>query len=310
MAKRAKGLQSGCALLRRGVCSAKGTETTGETRSRPMGVSDPRRQESQMNRFRISVIFVVLFLSSPITVLADLKVITAKESDLPFELSASRFSNSPSKFSNSVSKFSNSPSKFSNSPSKFDNSPSRYENGRSGNRRLLLEQEANIIYIGYYVRGDDGLMNFFSSNGTRMFYSPSDTDALFGGENGEFCGTLATLNGEKVLVLTEMGQLAFMKEGVSLSSQPAGKPSDNPGSSSGGSSGHWIQENIDSGSMMVLEDGSIWKIDPLDKVEAMLWLPFSNITIVPSNDGSPGYDYLLINTDDGEKAHAKYLGRR
>lgn len=263
-----------------------------------------------MNKLPIIVLFVVLLVSAPITVFADLKVITAKESDLPFQLSPSKFSNSTSKFSNSVSKFSNSPSKFSNSPSKFDNSPSKFENGKSGNRRLLLEQEGDYFYIGYYVWGDDGLMNFFSSNGTRMFYSPSDTDALFGGENGEFCGTLATLKSEKVLVLTEKGQLAFMKEGVSLSGQPAGKPRGNTGQYSGGSSGHWIQENIDSGSIMVLEDGSIWKIDPLDKIEAMLWLPISNITIVHSNDGSPGYDYLLINTDDGEKAHAKYLGKR
>lgn len=263
-----------------------------------------------MNKLPIIFLFAVLLISAPVTVFADLKVITAKESDLPFELSPSKFSNSPSKFSNSVSKFSNSPSKFSNSPSKFDNSPSKFENGKSGNRRLLLEQEGSYFYIGYYVWGDDGLVNFFSPNGTRMFYSPSDTDALFGGENGEFCGTLATLKDEKVLVLTEKGQLAFMKEGVSLSNQPAGKPRRNSGQYSGGSSGHWIQENIDSGSMVVLEDGSIWKIDPLDKIEAMLWLPISNITIIRSNDGSPGYDYLLINTDDGEKAHAKYLGSK
>jgi len=134
---------------------------------------------------------------------------------------------------------------------------------------------------------------------------------LFGGEDGKFCGTLATLKDEKVLVLTEKGQLAFMKEGISLSSQPAGKPKQNIGQYySGGSSGHWIQENIDSGSMIVLEDGSIWKINPPDKIEAMLWLPISNITIITSDNGSPGYDYLLINADNGEKAHAKYFGSK
>lgn len=263
-----------------------------------------------MKKLPISVLFLVLLIASPVTAFADLKVITAKESDLPFELSPSKFSNSPSKFSNSVSKFSNSPSKFSNSPSKFDNSPSKFDNGPSGNRRLLLEKEGSYFCIGYYVWGDDGLINFFSSNGERLFYSPAETDALFGGEDGEFCGTLATLKDEKVLVLTEKGQLAFVKEGISLSSQPAAKPKQNTGKYSGGSSGHWIQENIDSGSMMVLEDGSIWGIDPLDKIDAMLWLPISNITIVTSDNGSPGYEYLLINTDDGEKAHAKYLGSK
>ena len=249
-------------------------------------------------------------MAVPTTVIADLNVIVANESDFPFALSPSKFSNSPSKFSNSVSKFSNSPSKFSNSSSKFDNSPSKFDNGKSGNRHLLLEKEGSYFYIGYYVWGDDGLINFFSSDGKRLFYSPSETDALFGGEDGEFCGALAVLNDENVLVPTEEGQLAFMKEGVFLSIQPASKPKQNSDQYLGGSSGHWIQENIDSGSKMILEDGSIWEIDPLDKIDAMLWLPISDITIVTSDNGSSGYEYLLINTDDGEKAHAKYLGSK
>jgi len=73
--------------------------------------------------------------------------------------------------------------------------------------------------------------------------------------------------------------------------------------------GHWIKKNVDSGTYIILEDGSLWQIDPLDKIDAMLWLPISNIIVVESSSGSPGYDYLLINTDDGEKAHAKYMGQ-
>jgi len=74
--------------------------------------------------------------------------------------------------------------------------------------------------------------------------------------------------------------------------------------------GHWIQKNIDSGTYMTLEDGSLWQFDPLDKIDAMLWLPVTEITVTESSSGSPGYDYLLINTDDGEKAHAKYIGQK
>jgi hypothetical protein len=264
----------------------------------------------KMKRFQISIVFLILLMVAPPTVFADLKVIVAKESDLSFALSPSTFSNSPSNFSNSVSKFSNSPSKFSNSPSKFDNTPSKFDNGKNGNQRLLLEKEEGFFYIGYYVWGEDALINFFSSNGRRLFYSPSETDAVFGGENGEFCGTMATLEAEKVLVLTEKGQLALMEEGVSLSSQPTSNPKQNTGQYPGWSNGHWIQENSDNGSMIVLEDGSIWKIDPLDKIDAMLWLPISSITVVTSDNGSAGYEYLLINTDDGEKVHAKYLGSK
>jgi len=88
------------------------------------------------------------------------------------------------------------------------------------------------------------------------------------------------------------------------------KQQSNGGMYSGGSGGHWISKNIDSGSFMILEDNSFWKIDPYDKTNAMLWLPISNITITESSNGSPGFDYLLINTDDGEKAHAKYMGQK
>jgi hypothetical protein len=240
---------------------------------------------------------------------ADLEVISAKEAELPFALSPSKFSNSPSKFSNSISKFSNSASKFSNSPSKFDNSPSKHDNGKSGKNRLLIKKSGSYYYVGYYVWSDDGLMNFFSPKGTRLFYSPADTGAVFDGSDGKFSGTLASIKNEDVLVITESGQIAFAKEGISLS-ESAQKKSNSSGSYAGGGSGHWIQENIDSGSIILLEDGSLWQVDPMDKIDAMLWLPISNITIVTSSSGSPGYEYLLINTDDNEKAHAKYLGSK
>ncbi len=74
--------------------------------------------------------------------------------------------------------------------------------------------------------------------------------------------------------------------------------------------GHWIKKNIGRGEFIVLEDGSLWEIDRLERIDASLWLRTSDITVVESDRGSPGYDYLLINTDDGEKAHAKYMGKR
>ena len=74
--------------------------------------------------------------------------------------------------------------------------------------------------------------------------------------------------------------------------------------------GHWIDKNIDQGEYLVLEDDSLWKVDPLDTSDTSLWLETSDITVAKSTDGSPGYDYVLINTDDREKAHAKYMGDR
>lgn len=82
------------------------------------------------------------------------------------------------------------------------------------------------------------------------------------------------------------------------------------GAYAGVGGGHWIQKNVDSGTYIILEDGSLWKIDPLDKIDAMLWLPISNIAVIESSSGALGFDYLLINIDDGEKAHAKYMGQQ
>jgi hypothetical protein len=68
--------------------------------------------------------------------------------------------------------------------------------------------------------------------------------------------------------------------------------------------GHWIKSKSDDGDIITLEDGSIWQVDLLDRIEAKLWLPLTDITVIESAIG-----YLLINTDDGEQAHAKLLSQ-
>lgn len=72
--------------------------------------------------------------------------------------------------------------------------------------------------------------------------------------------------------------------------------------------GHWITENAD-GKVITLEDGSLWQINPIDQVDTVLWLPVTDIVVMPAENSIGGYDYILLSKDDGEKAHAKYLGR-
>ena len=72
--------------------------------------------------------------------------------------------------------------------------------------------------------------------------------------------------------------------------------------------GHWIKENIDRGRLILLEDSSLWQMDRLERIDAALWLKVSAITVLESSNGSVGYDYLLVNTEDKEKCHAKFLG--
>jgi hypothetical protein len=60
-------------------------------------------------------------------------------------------------------------------------------------------------------------------------------------------------------------------------------------------SGHWIESVSGDGQIIKLEDGSIWEVDPIDRIDAMLWLPITDI--VSCSD-------KLINTDDNEIVNA------
>jgi hypothetical protein len=72
--------------------------------------------------------------------------------------------------------------------------------------------------------------------------------------------------------------------------------------------GHWISEVASDGAVIILEDDSVWSVSGLDQIETALWLPITEITVIESSE--PGYPYLLVNTDDGEKAAGRFLGVR
>jgi hypothetical protein len=72
--------------------------------------------------------------------------------------------------------------------------------------------------------------------------------------------------------------------------------------------GHWISKKSVNGNMITLEDKSLWEVHSIDRIYTMLWLPISNITVLESNSPFGKFRYELYNTDDGEKALAKYLG--
>lgn len=63
-------------------------------------------------------------------------------------------------------------------------------------------------------------------------------------------------------------------------------------------SGHWIASVNRDGEIVILEDGSVWLVDPIDQIDTMLWLPISDIVAC--------YD-KLINTDDGETVSARRI---
>jgi hypothetical protein len=62
--------------------------------------------------------------------------------------------------------------------------------------------------------------------------------------------------------------------------------------------GHWVQSVSSDGAIVILEDGSVWEIDSVDRVDTALWLPTTNIVAC---------DDKLIDTDDNEIAEAKRI---
>ena len=59
--------------------------------------------------------------------------------------------------------------------------------------------------------------------------------------------------------------------------------------------GHWIESVSDNGSIIKLEDGSLWEVDSVDAIDTMLWLPTTDIV---------SCDDKLINTEDNETVDA------
>ncbi|MCK4329072.1 hypothetical protein KAX02_04450 [candidate division WOR-3 bacterium] len=70
---------------------------------------------------------------------------------------------------------------------------------------------------------------------------------------------------------------------------------------------HWVSEKIDRGDFIQLEDGSLWEISPIDRINTMLWLSFEDIVVIESNN--PHYPYKLINTDSEDTAEAKLISQ-
>ena len=72
-------------------------------------------------------------------------------------------------------------------------------------------------------------------------------------------------------------------------------------------SGHWVSEVSGGGRYVTLEDGSVWEVEPLGRIDTGLWLLVDDITVT-DNGSTTGYPYQLINTSEGEVVDARYLG--
>jgi hypothetical protein len=71
---------------------------------------------------------------------------------------------------------------------------------------------------------------------------------------------------------------------------------------------HSIEDVADSGRVLVLDDDSVWGVENVDAVDSSLWVDGDDVEVVRNNE-NPSYPYLLINKDENETVHAKYMGK-
>lgn len=62
---------------------------------------------------------------------------------------------------------------------------------------------------------------------------------------------------------------------------------------------HWIKSKSDDGSIITLEDGSVWQVDQINRIDTILWLPTENVLILDQN--------TLLNIDQKQKVSAKRI---
>ena len=63
-------------------------------------------------------------------------------------------------------------------------------------------------------------------------------------------------------------------------------------------SGHWIDSVMGDGSVIKLEDGSLWQVDDADTADSSTWVEATDIVVC---------DGKLINTEDNESVEAERL---
>lgn len=57
----------------------------------------------------------------------------------------------------------------------------------------------------------------------------------------------------------------------------------------------------------MLQDGSIWEVAPEDNFVAALWLPLSEVSVLPHDTH---YVYQILNLDTLDRVEVRYRGER
>ena len=73
---------------------------------------------------------------------------------------------------------------------------------------------------------------------------------------------------------------------------------------------HWIRRVMAGGDLILLEDGSVWKVFSMDRIHTVLWLPSEEVVVLEAAQPVGEFGYILVNTSNGTQVYAKYIGRQ
>lgn len=62
----------------------------------------------------------------------------------------------------------------------------------------------------------------------------------------------------------------------------------------------WIKSKSANGSVIIFGMDSVWEVDPIDRLNSMLWLPTDDVLICDEEG-------ILINRNSGEKVGARQI---
>jgi hypothetical protein len=69
----------------------------------------------------------------------------------------------------------------------------------------------------------------------------------------------------------------------------------------------WISEVTDDGAYVKLDNGSLWRVESIDRFESTIWLAVDEVVVVESNESITGYK--LVNTSQKSSVDAKQVAK-
>jgi hypothetical protein len=129
-----------------------------------------------------------------------------------------------------------------------------------------------------------------------------DDGAVYSVETGDEPTAASWSSGDKVAVDDGEESLTNLANGEKVSAKHIGDKTDTNSYAATGD--HTQETRTDDGSIIVLDDHSIWAVEAGDESKASIWNDAASITV----NETGGSSYELVNTDEEETVHANYIG--